>query len=182
MNDPLNLKQYIRTVNDFPIDGITFRDITSLIETPEAFIKTCSELTRISRSFNATSIASIESRGFIFAGSIAKDLSLPFILARKPGKLPNETYVKDFDLEYGSTSIEIQKNTMVNESDRVVIVDDLVATGGTAIACAELLTENFNVRRENILILAVIDLPDLGGSHLIADQGYGIETLVSYTS
>ena len=71
---------------------------------------------------------------------------------------------------------------MVNESDRVVIVDDLVATGGTAIACAELLTENFNVRRENILILAVIDLPDLGGSHLIADQGYGIETLVSYTS
>jgi Adenine/guanine phosphoribosyltransferases and related PRPP-binding proteins len=130
--------------------------------------------------FDATSIASIESRGFIFAGSIAKDLSLPFILARKPGKLPNETFIKDFDLEYGSTSIEIQKNTVVNESDRVVIVDDLVATGGTAIACAELLTENFNVKKQNILILAVIDLPDLGGSKLIADQGYKIETLVSY--
>ena len=182
MSDPLKLKQYIRTVNDFPIDGITFRDITSLIETPEAFIKTCAELTKISRSFDATSIASIESRGYIFAGSIATDLSLPFILARKPGKLPNETFHKDFDLEYGSTSIEIQKNTMVNESDKVVIVDDLVATGGTAIACAELLTENFNVRKENILILAVIDLPDLGGSQLILDQGYRIETLVSYTS
>ena len=98
MSDPLKIKQYIRTVNDFPIDGIKFR-----------------ELTRISKSFDATSIASIESRGFIFAGSIAKDLSLPFILARKPGKLPNETFMKDFDLEYGSTSIEIQKNTVVNE-------------------------------------------------------------------
>ena len=182
MSDPYNLKQYIRKVEDFPIEGITFRDITSLIETPDAFVETCTQLTDITKSFDATSIASIESRGFIFAGSIAKDLSLPFILARKPGKLPNETFVKDFDLEYGSTSIEIQKNTMVNESDRVVVVDDLVATGGTAIACAELLTENFNVRRENILILAVIDLPDLGGSQLIADQGYGIETLVSYTS
>ena len=180
MSDPLKIKQYIRTVNDFPIDGIAFRDITSLIETPVAFVETCEELTRISKSFNATSIASIESRGFIFAGSIAKDLSLPFILARKPGKLPNETFIKDFDLEYGSTSIEIQKNTVVNESDRVVIVDDLVATGGTAIACAELLTENFNVKKGNILILAVIDLPDLGGSKLIANQGYEIETLVSY--
>ena len=88
--------------------------------------------------------------------------------------------MKDFDLEYGSTSIEIQKNTVVSESDRVVIVDDLVATGGTAIACAELLTENFNVKKQNILILAVIDLPDLGGSKLIANQGYEIETLVSY--
>ena len=77
-------------------------------------------------------------------------------------------------------TIEIQKITVVNESDRVVIVDDLVATGGTAIACAELLTENFNVKKGNILILAVIDLPDLGGSKLIANQGYEIETLVSY--
>ena len=182
MNDPLGLKKFIRTVENFPIDGIVFRDITSLIETPEAFVKTCDELTRITKQFEAHVVTSIESRGFIFAGAIAKDLSLPFVLARKPGKLPNETFVKDFDLEYGSTSIEIQKNTMVNESDRIVVVDDLVATGGTAIACAELLTENFNVRKENILILAVIDLPDLGGSQLIADQGYGIETLVSYTS
>ena len=94
MSDQYNLKQHIRTVNDFPIVGITFRDITSLIEHPEAFVETCTQLTKISKSFNATSIASIESRGFIFAGSIAKDLSLPFILARKPGKLPNETFVK----------------------------------------------------------------------------------------
>ncbi len=180
MSDPLEIKKYIRTVDDFPIKDIKFRDITSLIETPVAFVKTCKELTKITSKFNATLITSIESRGFIFAGSIAYDLSLPFVLARKPGKLPNKTYKKDFDLEYGSTSIEIQKNTVIKKEDRIVIVDDLVATGGTAIACAELLTENFKVSKENILILSVIDLPNLGGSNLIKESGYNIEVLVVY--
>ena len=180
MNDPLDLKKFIRTVENFPIDGIVFRDITSLIETPEAFVKTCDELTRITKQFEANIVASIESRGFIFAGTIARDLSLPFVLARKPGKLPNETYIKSFDLEYGSTSIEIQKNTKIKSNQKVVIVDDLVATGGTAIACAELLTENFNVKNEDILILCIIDLTDLGGSNLIREKGYSIKTIVNY--
>tara|TARA_B100001248_G_scaffold167767_1_gene126963 strand:- start:3609 stop:4172 length:564 start_codon:yes stop_codon:yes gene_type:complete len=180
MNDPLGLKKFIRTVENFPIDGIVFRDITSLIETPEAFVKTCNELTRITKQFEANIVASIESRGFIFAGTIARDLSLPFVLARKPGKLPNETYIKSFDLEYGSTSIEIQKNTEIKPNQKVVIVDDLVATGGTAIACAELLTENFNVKNEDILILCIIDLTDLGGSNLIREKGYSIKTIVDY--
>ena len=153
MSDPLNLKRYIREVRDFPIKGINFRDITSLIESPDAFKVTCQELIKLSNNFNASAIASIESRGFIFAGSISYELGLPFVLARKPGKLPNATFKKDFDLEYGSTSIEIQKNTTFKSSDRVVIVDDLVATGGTAIACAELLTENFKIQKSNILIL-----------------------------
>ena len=181
MSDPYNLKEYIRTVNDFPIDGIKFRDITSLIETPDAFVKTCNAMDELTKAFNPSVVVSIESRGFIFAGSISKDLALPFVLARKPGKLPNESYSKEFDLEYGRTSIEIQKNTLINSDDRVVIIDDLVATGGTAIACAELLTENFGVLNDNILVLAVIDLPDLGGSKLIADQGYSVETLVGYS-
>ena len=180
MNDPLSLKSFIRTVDDFPIEGIKFRDITSLIESPEAFRKTCDELTRITKDFCGDIVASIESRGFIFAGSISFELGLPFVLARKPGKLPNKTFKKDFDLEYGSTSIEIQKNTTFKRSDRVVIVDDLVATGGTAIACAELLTENFKIKKSNILILGVIDLPKLGGSDLIVKEGYNIQTLVSY--
>ena len=180
MSDKFGLKKFIRKVDDFPIEGIVFRDITSLIETPKAFVNTCEQLVKITKSFDANAIASIESRGFIFAGSIAKDLCLPFILARKPGKLPNTTFTKDFDLEYGSTSIEIQKNTTLNKTDRIVIVDDLVATGGTAIACAELITKNFDVTKENILILAVINLPNLGGSNLIKKQGYEVETLVSY--
>ena len=178
--DPLDLKQYIRTVNNFPIEGIEFKDITSLIETPNAFVKTCDELTRITKDFGAGLVASIESRGFIFAGTIARDLHLPFILARKPGKLPNETYKKRFDLEYGSTSIEIQKNTEIKDNQKVVIVDDLVATGGTAIACAELLTENFGVKNSDILILGIIDLPELGGSNLIKKRGYAIKTLIDY--
>ena len=177
MDDPLNLKQFIRTVDNFPIDGISFRDITSLIETPEAFVKTCDELTRITEDFGAEIVASIESRGFIFAGT---DLSLPFVLARKPGKLPNETYKKSFDLEYGSTSIEIQKNTNIASNQKIVIVDDLVATGGTAIACAELFTENFNVRNSDILILTIIDLPELGGSKLIREKGFTIRSIVDY--
>jgi adenine phosphoribosyltransferase len=180
MSDPLNLKKHIREVEDFPIDGINFRDITSLIENPEAFQTTCKELIEVSKNFNASVITSIESRGFIFAGSISFELGLPFVLARKPGKLPNRTFKKDFDLEYGSTSVEIQTNTSFKRSDRVVIVDDLVATGGTAIACAELLTEKFKIQKSNILILSVIDLTDLGGSEQINKDGYNIHTLVSY--
>lgn len=178
--DPLDLKKYIRTVDNFPIDGIEFKDITSLIETPKAFVKTCDELTKITKDFGADLVASIESRGFIFAGTIARDLHLPFILARKPGKLPNETYKKSFDLEYGSTSIEIQKNTDIKDNQKIVIVDDLVATGGTAIACAELFTENFGVKNSDILILGIIDLPELGGSRLIKQRNYAIQTLIDY--
>tara|TARA_Y100000992_G_scaffold111588_1_gene72702 strand:- start:2183 stop:2728 length:546 start_codon:yes stop_codon:yes gene_type:complete len=178
--DSLDLKQYIRTVDNFPIAGIEFKDITSLIETPKAFIKTCDELTKITKDFGADLVASIESRGFIFAGTIARDLHLPFVLARKPGKLPNETFQKSFDLEYGSTSIEIQKNTIVTSNQKIVIVDDLVATGGTAIACAELFTENFGVKNSDILILGVIDLTSLGGSLLIREKGYAIKTLIDY--
>lgn len=180
MNDRLNLKKHIREIENFPIPGIKFRDITSLIETPESYSKTCKELTRITQKFSADLVVSIESRGFIFAGSVANDLLLPFVLARKPGKLPNKTYIKNFDLEYGSTSIEIQKNTNIKKGHKIVIIDDLVATGGTAIACAELLTENFNIKKSDILILCIIDLPDLGGSKLIINQGYNIDTLVSY--
>jgi len=180
MSDPLDLKRSVRTINDFPIKGIKFRDITSLIETPEAFKKTCNQLTKLSKEFNADIIASIESRGFIFAGTIARDLGLPFVLARKPGKLPNQTFKKSFNLEYGSTSIEIQQNTNIKKNQKIVIVDDLVATGGTAIACAELLTENFSVKNENILILCVIDLKELGGSKLIREKGFSIKTIIDY--
>ena len=180
MNDRLDIKKYIRTVEDFPIPGIRFRDITSLAESPVGFAKACKELIELAEGFNPVSVVSIESRGFIFASPLAVNLSIPFILARKPGKLPNDSYSKSFDLEYGSTSIEIQKNTFISNNDRVVIVDDLIATGGTAIACCEILVENFGIEKSNILFLGVIDLPDLGGSQRIKDAGHNIEVLVSY--
>ena len=177
MND---LKDSIRTVPDFPIPGIQFRDITSLIENPEAFNQSLLELTSLTMNFKATKLVGIESRGFVFGTPIARDLDLPFIMARKPGKLPNPTHKRDFDLEYGSTSLEIQKVTEINEHDKVVIVDDLIATGGTAIACADLVHECFNVPKENILILAVIDLPNLGGCVIINDNGYTVNTLIKF--
>ena len=180
MSDPLGIKSNIRTVENFPISGIRFRDITKLIETPEAFVKTCKELTRITEEFGANKIVSIESRGFIFAGPVAADLHLPFILARKPGKLPSETYKKDFNLEYGNTAIEIQKNTSIKRTDKLVIIDDLVATGGTAIACADLLIENFRVPKHQIMVLAIIDLVGLKGSQNIRKSGIKIKALVCY--
>ncbi len=180
MSDPFNLKPSIRTVENYPIAGVTFRDITSLLETPTAYTTACAELTKLAAAFAPTALTSIESRGFIFTGSIACDLSLPLVLARKPGKLPNDSYRREFDLEYGSASVEIQKNTQLSALDRVVIVDDLIATGGTALACADLLSEHFSVARENMLVLALIDLPGLGGSRLISSSGISVASLVAY--
>ena len=176
----IDLKDCIRTVPNFPIPGIQFRDITSLIENPSAFNKSLLDLTSLTMNFSATKVVGIESRGFVFGAPIARDLDLPFIMARKPGKLPNPTHKRDFDLEYGSTSLEIQKVTDINEYDKVVIVDDLIATGGTAIACADLVHECFDVPKENILILAVIDLPSLEGSAIIEKHGYSVNTLIEF--
>ena len=174
------IKETITIVKDYPIKGIVFKDITTLLENPDAFKSTVDIMVDKVKHLDFNRVVGVESRGFFWSGPIAYALSKSFVLARKPGKLPNETYVKSFDLEYGSTSIEIQKNTNIEKGQRVVIIDDLVATGGTAIACAELLTENFNVEKSDILILCIIDLPELGGSNLIKEQGYNIETLVSY--
>lgn len=180
MSDPFNLKPCIRSVDDYPIEGVTFRDITSLLETPAAFTTACSEMTRLSAEFSPTAIVSIESRGFIFAGAVASNLGLPCVLARKPNKLPNATYARAFDLEYGSTALEIQRNTGLSNADRVIVIDDLIATGGTALACADLLCDHFQMVRENILVLALVDLPGLGGSAAIRQTGCRVETLVAY--
>ena len=180
MDDPLDIKRHIRCVEDFPIPGVKFRDITSLVETPIALKKTCDQITKISRKFEPNLLVGIESRGFIFSSPVALDLSIPFVLARKPGKLPHESYSRHFDLEYGSTSIELQKNSQISRHDKILIVDDLVATGGTALACCDLLTKHFGIERSNILFVSVIDLPHLGGSQRILEAGYGLEILVSY--
>ena len=99
-------------------------------------------------------------------------------MARKPGKLPNKTVSKSFKLEYGETELHLQELSPI--IGKVVIVDDLIASGGTAIACADLIHENWNIAKENLLILAVIDLPDLKGSELIKAQGYNVQTLIKF--
>ena len=176
----IDIKEYIRTVVDHPMPGIQFRDISGLIENTEAFNQTLLDLTTIAKTFGASKIIGIDSRGFVFGSPLARDLDIPFIMARKPGKLPGDVYKKDYELEYGTASLEIQTITDIKPSDVVVIVDDLIATGGTAIACADIVHENFNVIKNNILVLAVIDLPDLGGFNKIHDHGYHTSALIEF--
>ena len=176
----IDLKDHIRTVSGFPKAGIEFRDITSLLENPKAFNKSLSDLTSLSMSFGADKIVGIESRGFVFGAPLARDLELPFIMARKPGKLPGHVYRKDYELEYGTASLNIQCNTDIVPDDKVVIIDDLIATGGTAIACADIIHEHFGVPKENIQVLALIDLPTLKGSAIIQEHGYKVNTLIEF--
>mgnify|MGYP003624338900 CR=1 FL=1 len=180
MFDYRTIKSYVRTVPDFPKEGIQFRDISGLIENPEAFNQVVLDLTTISQTFGATKMVGIDSRGFVFGAPLARDLDIPFIMARKPGKLPGKVHSKEYELEYGTASLEIQAIADIKSSDIVVIVDDLIATGGTAIACADIVHEQFDVAKNNILVLAVIDLPDLGGFNKIAEQGYRASALIEF--
>lgn len=172
------MKESIRTVKNFPIDGIHFRDITGLLEDPNAFKQSIIALTKACIGFNCNTIIGIESRGFIFGAPIAFDLDLPLVLARKPGKLPNATVSKSYTLEYGEAELHIQEISPI--MGKIVIIDDLIATGGTALACADLIHENWKIPKKNILILSVIDLPDLNGSTLIKEHGYNVKTLIEF--
>ena len=172
------LNNYIRTVLDFPIEGVEFRDITSLLETPEAFNLVMKEFEDICNLTVADCIVGIESRGFIFGSPIALSKNIPFVLARKPGKLPNPTHRIEYELEYGTSELHIQKISPIKGN--VIIIDDLIAKGGTAIACAKLVHKQFNIPKKNILILAVIDLPNLGGSAIIRQSGYDVRTLTEF--
>jgi adenine phosphoribosyltransferase len=176
----MDFKDKIRTIPDFPIPGVQYRDITSLLEDPQVFNSVCTDMCFHAHKFNTDVIIGIESRGFIFGTPVAHKLSVPFIPARKPGKLPNKTVSRSFDLEYGSTSLEIQKNTDISADSKIIIIDDLIATGGTALACADLLHENWYIPKEQIVILSVIDLPDLKGSAIIREQGYNVHTLIEF--
>ena len=172
------MKASIRTVYDFPIPGIQYRDITGLLEDPKSFKETIVNMTSEAMQFKVQTIIGIESRGFVFGAPIAYDLDLPFVLARKPGKLPNKTVSKKYTLEYGEAELHLQELSPI--LGKVVIIDDLIATGGTALACADLVHENWRIPKENILILAVIDLPDLKGSDTIKAHGYKVKTLIEY--
>ena len=174
-----DIKKTITIVHDYPIPGIIFRDITTLLEDPKAFKATVDIMVDKVSGLEFDCVVGIESRGFFWSAPIAYALSKPFVLARKPGKLPRRTVSKEFILEYGTNSVHIHADA-IKEGEKILIVDDLIATGGTAIACAELFTENFHIKNTDILILTVIDLPELGGSQLIKKTGYKLNTIISY--
>ena len=176
----MNLYKIIETIPDFPIPGVQFKDISSILANPEAFKYSVDSMIAYCRSINATKVIGVESRGFIFGTPIARELALPFVMTRKPGKLPGKTHRKEYALEYGTACLHIQVNTNIVPTDNVVIIDDLIATGGTAVASADLVHENFGVPKENISILALIDLIDLQGSAIIKDNGYSVKTLMEF--
>jgi adenine phosphoribosyltransferase len=172
----MNLADAIRTIPDYPKPGIMFRDITTLLGDAVAFRQAVDELTDPFRNAGITKVAGIEARGFILGGAIAHQLKAGFVPLRKRGKLPGETYAVEYALEYGVDAMEIHRDALIG-GERTMLIDDLIATGGTAIAAVELL------RRAGAEVLAagfVIDLPDLGGAEKLRAMDVPVSTLVAF--
>jgi len=172
----MNLKDYIRSIQDYPKKGILFRDITTLIKDEKAFAESIDQIIERSKKFNVDKIAAIESRGFVFASAVSYLLKKPFIMLRKKNKLPAETFSVDFELEYGTATIEVHKDS-IEKNDSVLIIDDLIATGGTAEAAAKLV----EMSGGNIAaFIFAINLFDLSGSDNLVKKGYQVESLMDF--
>ena len=172
----MKLKDYIRSIPNYPKKGILFRDITTLIKNEEAFSKTIDLIVEKSKQFQVDKIAAIESRGFVFASAVSYILKKPFILLRKKNKLPAETYSVDFKLEYGDATMEMHKDSII-KNDQVLLIDDLIATGGTAEAAAKLI----EISKGKVSgFIFVINLFDLKGSDNLIKKGYKVESLINF--
>ena len=170
----MDIKSTIRTIPHFPKQGIMFRDITTLLKDPEALKYTIQKFVERYKDRNITKIVGIESRGFIFGAILAHELGIGFVPARKPGKLPAPATKLEYELEYGKDALEIH-NDAIEAGDNVLIVDDLVATAGTAKATAQLI-EKLGGKVEEIAF--VVELPDLKGREKLKD--YNIFSLVEF--
>ena len=172
----MNLKDYIRSIPDYPKKGILFRDITTLIKDENAFSETINQIVERSKKYSFTKIAAIESRGFVFASAVSYILKKPFIMLRKKNKLQADVHSIDFELEYGTATIEVHKDSL-NENDSVLIIDDLIATGGTAEAAAKLV--EISNSKVSVFVF-VINLFDLGGSDNLVKKNYKVENLIDF--
>tara|TARA_B100000700_G_scaffold191102_1_gene210527 strand:+ start:8491 stop:9018 length:528 start_codon:yes stop_codon:yes gene_type:complete len=172
----MDLKKYIRSIPDYPKKGILFRDITTLIKDSIAFNFTIDKIVEISKKLKFDKVAAIESRGFVFASVVSYKLKKPLIMMRKKNKLPAEKYSVDFELEYGKATIEIHKDSVI-DNDRILIIDDLIATGGTAEAGAKLVEMSGGKVAGFIFI---INLFDLGGNKMLKDKSYFTESLIDF--
>lgn len=172
-----DLKNAIRAIPDYPRPGIVFRDITTLLGDARAFRRSVDELVQPFAGLKIAKIAGIEARGFILGGAVAHQLSAGFVPVRKKGKLPHETVSVTYQLEYGTDEIEVHKDA-VRRGERVLLVDDLVATGGTAEAAVNLLS---SLGAEVVAACFIVDLPDLGGADKIRRLGVPVRTLVAFS-
>ena len=170
------IRALIRAVPDFPVPGILFRDVTTLIGHGTGFAATVAALSDRAQAAGAQAIAGIEARGFIFGAATAARLGLGFVPVRKPGKLPVPAIGIDYALEYGTDRLEIDPDA-VGSGRNVVLIDDLIATGGTALAAAQLLRQ---AGAEVSHALFVIDLPDLGGAERLRDAGLAVDALLDF--
>ena len=172
----MNLKDFIRSIPDYPKKGILFRDITTLIKDEGAFTETINQIVERSKKIEFNKIAAIESRGFVFASAVSYILKKPFIMLRKKNKLPADVHSVDFELEYGNATIEVHKDS-IDKNDKVLIIDDLIATGGTAEAAAKLI----EISGGNIAgFIFVINLFDLNGSDKLKKKGFKVENLIEF--
>jgi adenine phosphoribosyltransferase len=172
----MDLKEHIRSIQDYPKKGILFRDITTLIKNEKAFKECINKIVERSKKFKFDKIAAVESRGFVFASAISYILDKPFIMLRKKNKLPAEVHSVDFELEYGTATIEVHKDSF-DKKDNVLIIDDLIATGGTAEAAAKLI----EISESNVAgFIFVINLFDLGGTDILLKKGYKVENLLDF--
>ena len=172
----MNLKDYIRSIPDYPKKGILFRDITTLIKDEKAFSETINRIVEKAKKMEIDKIAAIESRGFVFASAVSYIMNKPFILLRKKNKLPADVYSTDFELEYGTATIEVHKDS-INRGEKVLIIDDLSATGGTAEAAAKLIEISGG---KVTAFIFVINLFDLNGSDKLVKKGYKVENLIEF--
>jgi adenine phosphoribosyltransferase len=172
----MDLKKYIRSIQDYPKKGILFRDITTLIKNPKAFNFAIDKIIEISKKIEFNKVSAIESRGFIFASTVSYLTNKPLILLRKKNKLPAETHSVDFKLEYGEATIEVHKDS-IDKEDKVLIIDDLIATGGTAGAAAKLVEISGGTVAGFIFIVNLYDLP---GNDLLKKKSYFTESLIEF--
>ena len=172
----MDLKKFIRSIPDYPKKGILFRDITTLIKDEKAFEETINQIVEKSKKYKFNKIAAIESRGFVFASAVSYILKKPFIMLRKKNKLPDEVHSIDFELEYGTATIEVHKDS-IEKNDNVLIIDDLIATGGTAEAAAKLIKMS---DAKVAAFIFVINLFDLDGCKKLEDKGFKVENLIEF--
>ncbi|MEO0497655.1 MAG: adenine phosphoribosyltransferase [Pseudomonadota bacterium] len=166
----------IRNIPDYPKPGIMFRDITTLFGQPKAFRRAIDELVHPYAGTNVSQVVGIEARGFIMGGAMAHQLSTGFVPIRKKGKLPHETVSIAYSLEYGVDEMEMHKDAL-QPGDKVIVVDDLIATGGTATAACQLLQE---LGADIVAACFIIDLPDLGGRTKLEEMGVPVRTLIEF--
>ena len=172
----MDLKSVIRTIPDYPKPGIMFRDITTLLTDARGFRRAVDELVQPLAGAKIDKVAGIEARGFILGGAIAHQLSIGFVPIRKKGKLPYKTLSESYELEYGVDEIEVHVDA-IKEGEKVLLVDDLIATGGTAIAAVKLIER---AGGDVVLCSFIVDLPDLGGADRLRALGKEVVSLVQF--